>query len=134
MSYQFEIEIFEGNGGILKKDDNGKIIYPENLDKEKICAWMYRGDGTKSYKKGMIFKYPEEAGKLCSWMLNDIHQVVQVLRLDGKMLWDYKDTPYEKEINQNGQACMLRVIALKCRAVLFEAVQGEILSQVKSEK
>ena len=101
-SYKFEVQIFEGYGGNLKKENSGEIIYPKNLDKEKICAWMYRGDDDKSYKKGQIFKYPEEAGKLCQWMLNDINLVIQVLRLNGKMLWDYKDTPYEKEINEDG--------------------------------
>ena len=99
---EFEIEIFEGYGGKLQKDKNGKVIYPEDLAKEKICAWMYRGDGESSYKLGQIFKYPEESGKLCPWISNSVHEVFQVLRFGGNILWDYKNTPYEKEINRNG--------------------------------
>lgn len=52
--YEIEIEIFEGKGGQLKKQGD-EIIYPE-LEKEGICAWMYRGDGTKSYQRGRKFK------------------------------------------------------------------------------
>jgi len=100
--YEFVVQIFEGNGGKLQKDREGNIIYPDDLAKEKICAWMYRGDGTDSFKQGRIFKYPEESGKLCPWMVASINEVYQVLRLGGNMLWSYKDTPYEKEINNNG--------------------------------
>ncbi len=47
--YKIEIEIFEGKGGQLQKDGD-EMIYPD-LVKEGICAWMYRGDGEKSYQK-----------------------------------------------------------------------------------
>lgn len=101
-SYKFEIEIYEGNGGKLKKDKNGNFIYPEDLNKEKICAWMYRGDGKNSYYKGQIFNYPEDAGKLCPWMLPNITQVIQILQADGKLGWRYENTAYEKKIEENG--------------------------------
>jgi len=58
--YKIGIEIFEGNGGQLRIEGD-KIIYPESLEKEGICAWMYRGDGQKSYQVGQIFNYPEDA-------------------------------------------------------------------------
>jgi len=37
--------------------------------KEGICAWMYRGDGSKSYQAGQKFNYPEGVGKLCPLIL-----------------------------------------------------------------
>ena len=98
--YRIAIEIFEGKGGELLKK-RGKIIYP-NLEKEGICAWMYRGDGVQSYQVGQRFSYPEDIGKLCPWLLDSLHGVVHVLRFGGTLGWRYTDTPYEKEISSKG--------------------------------
>ena len=98
--YKIEIEIFEGKGGQLEKDDDA-IIYPE-LEKEGICAWMYRGDGETSYQAGRKFSYPEDMGKICPWLLDSMHGVIHVLRNNGTLGWMYEDTPYEKEIDRDG--------------------------------
>lgn len=94
------IEIFEGKGGNLKIID-GEIVYPD-LAKEGICAWMYRGDGEKSYQQGKIFNYPEDLAKLCPWLLDSMKGFIRVLQYDGKLGWRYAGTPYEKEINNDG--------------------------------
>jgi hypothetical protein len=78
-NYKIEIEIFEGKGGKLCKEGD-KIIYPE-LEKEGICAWMYRGDGCKSYQVGQIFNYPEDVGKLCPWLLTALAELFMYLSL-----------------------------------------------------
>lgn len=98
--YKIEIEIYEGKGGQLRKDGD-TIIYPE-LEKGGICAWMYRGDGEKSYEVGQRFAYPEDAGKLCPWLLDSMHSIIHVLRFGGTLPWDYKDTPYEKVTDEDG--------------------------------
>lgn len=98
--YKIEIEIFEGKGGELRKDGD-KVIYPE-LEKEGICAWMYRGDGRESYQVGQRFTYPEDAGKLCPWLLDSMHSIIHVLRFGGTLPWDYRGTPYEKIIDEDG--------------------------------
>jgi hypothetical protein len=100
---EFEITIHQGFGGKLEKGTDGSIVYPENLNEESICAWMYRGDGTISFKEGMKLKYPEEAGKMCPWLLNDINQIVQIMRFGGEMHWTYENTPYEKVFGENGK-------------------------------
>jgi len=41
--YKIEIEIFEGEGGQLEMDGHA-VVQPDYV-KERICAWMYRGDG-----------------------------------------------------------------------------------------
>ena len=64
--YKIEIEIYEGKGGELQKDEEG-IIYPDVV-KEGICAWMYRGDGEVSYQQGKRFNYPEDWGLICPWL------------------------------------------------------------------
>jgi hypothetical protein len=96
-SYRIEIEIYEGKGGQLEKDGH-EIIYPD-VEREGICSWMYRGDGRQSYQVGQRFAYPEDLGKLCPWLMDSLHSVLQVLRLGGTLSWDYEGTPYEKVID-----------------------------------
>jgi uncharacterized repeat protein (TIGR04076 family) len=94
------IEIFEGKGGDLKIEE-GKIIYP-NLEREGICAWMYRGDGERSYQQGEIFNYPKDMGKLCPWLLDSMQGFIRVMEYGGTLGWKYAGTPYEKEIDEDG--------------------------------
>ena len=77
--YEIEIEIFEGEGGQLRKDGD-EMVYPNDLSEAGICAWMYRGDGEKSYQVGQRFRYPEDAGKLCPWLLGSMHSALQTLQ------------------------------------------------------
>ncbi|OGC94738.1 MAG: hypothetical protein A2W25_16125 [candidate division Zixibacteria bacterium RBG_16_53_22] len=100
-SYKMEIEIFEGKGGSLQRDGD-RIIYPESLEKEGICAWMYRGNGVKSYQRGQKFVYPDDGGRLCPWLLGSIDGMIQALRYGGTLPWTYKGTPYEKVIDPDG--------------------------------
>ena len=99
--YKIEIEIFEGKGGQLRKAGD-RIIYPESLEKEGICAWMYRGDGQKSYQAGQKFLYPDDVGRICPWLLGSMDSMIQTLRHGGMLPWRYRGTPYEKEIDPDG--------------------------------
>ena len=98
--YRIEIEIFEGKGGQLQKDGD-EIFYPD-LVKEGICAWMYRGDGEKSYQVGQKFSYPEDKDRICHWLLDSLSGVLEALSAGETLNWDYKDTPYEKVIDPEG--------------------------------
>jgi uncharacterized repeat protein (TIGR04076 family) len=98
--YKIEIEIYEGKGGELRKEGDW-IMYP-NLEQEGICAWMYRGDGEKSYQAGRKFAYPEDAGKICPWLLDSLQGVLAALQYGGTLPWMYRDTPYEKVIDPKG--------------------------------
>jgi hypothetical protein len=100
-AYKIGIEIFEGNGGTLRKVGD-RIIYPESLAEEGICAWMYRGDGEKSYGRGQRFTYPDDAGKICPWLMGSIDSMVQALRMGAILPWTYAGTPYEKVIDPDG--------------------------------
>ncbi len=99
-NYSIEIEIYEGRGGQLQKEGD-EIIYPE-LEKEGICAWMYRGDGQKSYREEQKFTYPDDLGQLCPWLWDSLQGFVQALRFGATLGWEYKDTPYEKVIDPEG--------------------------------
>ena len=98
--YQIEIEIFEGEGGELKKDGD-RVIYPD-LVKEGICAWMYRGDGQESYKAGRKFSYPEDTDKLCPWLKDSLRGIVRSLSEGETLDWQYEGTPYVKDIDPEG--------------------------------
>ena len=99
-NYKIEIEIYEGKGGSLQKDGD-RIIYPDIVG-EGICAWMYRVDGEKSYQVGQRFSYPQDAGKLCPWLLDSMHSIIHTLRFGGTLPWQYPHTPYEKLFDEDG--------------------------------
>lgn len=98
--YKIEIEIYEGKGGQLQKD--GDTILVPDVVKEGICAWMYRSDGEHSYQVGQKFSYPEEADKLCPWLLDSLRGIVEALSAGKTLKWEYKDTPYQKVIDPDG--------------------------------
>lgn len=98
--YKIEIEIFQGKGGELTKN-KGEIIYPD-LAGEGICAWMYRGDGQNSYQQGRRFRYPEDLGQMCPWLIDSINSVIRVLKYGGTLPWKYENTPFSKEIDPDG--------------------------------
>jgi len=98
--YKIEIEIFEGNGGELKKEA-GEIVCPDFV-REGICAWMYRGDGERSYRVGQKFRYPEDKDRICHWLLDSLNGVLDALSIGETLNWDYKGTPYEKVIDPEG--------------------------------
>ena len=98
--YKIEIEIIEGKGGQLCRQ--GDEIVHLDLAKEGICAWMYRGDGQHSYQAGQRFAWPEDAGKLCPWLLDSLHSMIHTLRFGGTLPWGYAGTPYEKVIDPEG--------------------------------
>jgi len=71
LNYNIIIEIFESNG---------------------ICT---------RHKVGEKFKYPEDIGKICQWLLDSMNSMIRVLKYGGTLPWTYSDTPYEKSIDPN---------------------------------
>ena len=90
--YTIEFEIFQGKGGQLRADGS----HPD-LAKEGICAWMYG-----SYETGQTFRYPEDLGLLCPWLVDSLTGFLRVLESGGTLSWRYRGTPYEKEIDLDG--------------------------------
>ena len=70
LNYNIEIEIFESDG---------------------ICT---------RHKVGEKFKYPEEKGKICNWLLDSMTCMIRVLEYGGTLPWTYSNTPYEKKLIQ----------------------------------
>ena len=90
--YLITLEIFEGNGGEMLTD--GSL---PDFANEGICAWMYG-----NYRKGQKFRYPEDLGELCPWLVDSLSGVIRALEHGGTLSWKYAGTPYEKEIDPDG--------------------------------
>jgi uncharacterized repeat protein (TIGR04076 family) len=94
--YEIELEIFEGKGATVTGPP-----YP-NLAEEGICAWML-GDADHPEKQvGQTFRYPQDLGKLCPWLLDSITGFVRALENGGTLPWRYSGTRYEKTIDPDG--------------------------------
>ena len=90
--YEIELEIFEGNGGKIRADGSRPDFAVEG-----ICAWMYG-----SYQVGQKFRYPEDFGELCPWLVDSLAGFIRVLEHGGTLPWKYQGTPYEKFIDPDG--------------------------------
>jgi hypothetical protein len=95
--YLIEFEIFEANGGQLRTDNT----YPD-FAKEGICARMYYGGGEKSLQVGHKFRYPDDLGELCPWLVDSLTGMIRVLEHGGTLSWKYKGSPHEKLIDLDG--------------------------------
>ena len=58
--------------------------------------------GCQVHKVGQKFKYPQDTGKMCTWLIESASHMIKVLRHDGKLGWSYDGTPYEKLIDKDG--------------------------------
>jgi len=90
--YIIELEIWEGNGGQLRVDGT----YPDFV-KEGICPWMYG-----RLQVGQKFRYPEDLGELCPWLVDSFTGMIRVLENDGTLPWKYRGTPFEKVVDPDG--------------------------------
>lgn len=54
------------------------------------------------HKKGDKFKYPEDMGKICPWLMSSMHDFIILLNRGVTLSWTYSGTPYEKVINPDG--------------------------------
>jgi uncharacterized repeat protein (TIGR04076 family) len=54
------------------------------------------------HKAGQKFRYPEEKGKICPWLMDSMNSAIRVLEYGGTMPWLYEGTPYQKVIDPDG--------------------------------
>ncbi|UCF10811.1 MAG: hypothetical protein JSW65_03790 [Candidatus Bipolaricaulota bacterium] len=95
--YEIELEIHEGKGAQLGPD-----VPRPDLAKEGICAWMCGWGEKPGYQVGDTFRYPQDLGRLCPWLLDSLTGVIRALEHGGTLPWRYAGTPYEKEIDPEG--------------------------------
>jgi uncharacterized repeat protein (TIGR04076 family) len=70
----------------------GKINYEIEIE-------IFKGKGCDYHRIGEKYKYPEDIGKLCPWLLDSINSMIRVLQFGGTLPWKYRDTEYEKMID-----------------------------------
>ena len=58
--------------------------------------------GCARHKVGDKYKYPEQTGEMCTWLIESAIPMIKVLRHDGRLPWTYEGTPYEKVIDKDG--------------------------------
>ena len=73
----------------------GKINYEIEIE-------IFKGKGCDHHRLGEKYKYPEDIGNLCPWLLDSINSMIRVLQFGGTLPWKYKDTEYEKIIDTDG--------------------------------
>ena len=54
------------------------------------------------HQAGQKFKFPDEKGKICNWLMDSMNGALRVLEYGGTMPWLYEGTPYQKVIDPNG--------------------------------
>jgi len=54
------------------------------------------------HQAGQKFKYPDEKGKICKWLMDSMNGAIRVLEYGGTMPWLYEGTPYQKVIDKDG--------------------------------
>lgn len=73
----------------------GKINYEIEIE-------IFKGKGCDHHRLGEKYRYPEDIGNLCPWLLDSINSMIRVLQFGGTLPWKYKDTEYEKIIDADG--------------------------------
>ena len=63
---------------------------------------VYEGEKCRKHPLGSTYRFPQDMGKMCPWLLAAALPMIQVLRQDGRLGWAYKGTQYEKVINKDG--------------------------------
>jgi len=78
--YAIELEIFEGNGGQLRADGT----HP---------TWQRKAfvPGCMEFSSGQKFRYPEELGRVCPWLVDSLTGMMRVLENGGTLFGNTKD-------------------------------------------
>ena len=75
----------------------------QNRPRYEIEIEIYEArDDTWCHKKGDKFKYPEDIGKICPWLLASMHDFIILLNRGVTLPWKYENTAYEKVIDPDG--------------------------------
>lgn len=60
------------------------------------------GGNCPPHPAGSTYKYPQDAGRICPWLMDSMGGMLRVLALGGTLDWQYPGTPYEKEMDPDG--------------------------------
>lgn len=69
--------------------------------KYEIDIEVFEGSNCDHHQLGQKFKYPEDIGDICPWLLDSINSMVRVLQFGGTLPWKYEGTKYQKKTNSD---------------------------------
>lgn len=86
------------------------VTKPGVIGKEPVVLRSYDievevyevGKKTRCHKLGEKFKYPQDMGRICTWLASALDPVLTSLRAGAVFPWKYSGTPYEKVIDLEG--------------------------------
>ena len=70
--------------------------------KYEIEIEIVKGKSCDHHRQGDTYRYPEDIGKICPWLLDSVNSMVRVLQFGGCLPWKYVNTEYEKIIEADG--------------------------------
>lgn len=80
--------------------ENALNAQSQKQRKYKIEIQIYEArEDSWCHKKGDRFKYPDDIGKICPWLLSSMHDFIILLQRGVTLPWKYSGTPYEKVID-----------------------------------
>lgn len=91
------IAVFSGAAGAAGE---GKDVVMRRFDTE--IEVYETGPKTRCHQKGEKFKYPQDTGKICHWLMSALDPVCTALNAGATLPWKYTGTPYEKVIDPDG--------------------------------
>ena len=68
----------------------------------EITVEIFQGESCEQHRIGEKFSYPEDIGKICSWLLDSLNSMIRVLQFGGTLPWKYTNTEYEKLLDVGG--------------------------------
>lgn len=68
----------------------------------RIEIEISEGHGCEVHKAGDRYRYPEDIGSLCPWLLDSVNSMVRVLQFGGTLPWTYHGTRFEKRRDEEG--------------------------------
>ena len=93
--------VFAARYGLDTAENEDNAAIQNRRYKIEVEIYEARED-TWCHKKGDKFNYPEDMGKVCTWLRSSMHDFIICLQRGVTLGWKYEGTPYEKVIDPDG--------------------------------
>jgi uncharacterized repeat protein (TIGR04076 family) len=73
------------------------MSFPYAIEIEVVEA-----DHSLCHQLGEKFKYPDDVGQMCPWLMDSMGGMIRALEMAGTLPWTYAGTPYAKQNDLEG--------------------------------
>lgn len=70
----------------------------------RIQIEVVEAGGCELHRVRERYTYPDDIQAICPWLMDSANAMIRVLQFGGRLPWTYRDTPYEKYVNDSEQA------------------------------